>query len=136
MARQSGGSVAAIESAVLPESLRARLDKVRQARWIEQGMHTQACDAMADVIRDLARARWAVSSRRLTTSELLDEIGLRGADEALIRPISDVLFACDLVKFAGAKPASEDLRLQFETAILLVDAYGAMPLPAEGSFLG
>ena len=106
-------------------TLRARLEQVRDARWIEDGSHLRACDSIAEVMRDLARARWVVSTPRLTTAELLGELAARGADRAVTAPLADVLEACDLVKFAGARFRADDLRGHLDTAFVLVDVYGS-----------
>lgn len=110
------------------QSLRSRLERVRDARWIEDGSHLKACDAIAEVMRDLARSRWVVSTPRLTTAELLGELSARGADRAVTAPLGDVLEACDLVKFAGARFRSEDLRGHLDTAFVLVDVYASGPV--------
>lgn len=104
-------------------SLRSRLERVRAEAWIEKGAHLEACETIAEVMRDLARARWVVSSTRLTTAELLGELSARGAGRALTEPLGDVLEACDLVKFAGARMRPEDLRGHLDTAFVLVDVY-------------
>ncbi len=109
-----------------PASLRARLEQVRDSGWIESGAHLKACDAIAEVMRDLARNRWVLSTPRMTTSELLDELAARGAEKAITGPLGDVLDACDLVKFAGAKVPPADLRGHLDTAFVLVDSYGTV----------
>lgn len=113
--------------AVPRQSLRSRLERVRDEGWIEQGAHLKACEAIAEVMRDLARTRWVVSTPRLTTAELLGELSERGADRAVTAPLGDVLEACDLVKFAGARFRPEDLRGHLDTAFVLVDVYSAGP---------
>ncbi len=109
------------------QTLRARLERVRDSGWIEGGSHLKACDAIAEVMRDLARARWVLSTPRLTTSELLGELASHGADSAITAPLGDVLEACDLVKFAGARFRPADLRGHLDTAFVLVDVYAAGP---------
>ncbi|MBM3266796.1 MAG: hypothetical protein FJZ01_04025 [Candidatus Sericytochromatia bacterium] len=113
-----------------PASLRARLEQVRDSGWIESGAHVKACDVIAEVMRDLARARWIVSTPRLTTAELLGELAARGAENAITGPLGDVLEACDFVKFAGARVPDSDLRSHLETAFVLVDSYGVAGLNA------
>ncbi|MBU6428634.1 MAG: hypothetical protein KGR26_06475 [Cyanobacteria bacterium REEB65] len=108
--------------------LRGRLEEIRRDGWIEKGKQLRACDRMADVLRDLLRSSFGIQSRRLTTAELLAEVSLRGGDEGLLRPLGDVLEACDLVKFAGISLPVSELRGHLETALILVNRQEAMSL--------
>lgn len=113
-----------------PAGLKARLEAVRKAGWVVGDDQLKACEVVADVMRDLARGRFDVAAHPMTTAELLSELRAKGAPTALCAPLGDVLSACDLVKFAGARLDRAELLGHLETAVILVDTYGSAPAPA------
>jgi len=72
----------------------------------------------SEVIRHYIEKRFAVSATQRTTEEFLQAL-LQGTNETLARHralLGDFLRQCDLVKFAGASLAAQDLEALFESA--------------------
>lgn len=101
-------------------STRERLDALRQSGLIEQGAAAPFCDQLSEIMRDFLRLRFGLSSRRLTTSEIMLSLRQR-APEAVCREVEETLVSCDLVKFAKVHMDAMGLQQALTTAYLAVE---------------
>lgn len=109
-----------------PQTIRGRLDALRASGLIEDGAAIPFCDQLSEILRDFLRQRFGLSSRRLTTSEIMHELRRRGPD-ALCRSVEEVLVSCDLVKFAKVQVEAMDLQQALTSAYLVLEYADAMP---------
>ncbi|MBI6546314.1 MAG: hypothetical protein HY692_05935 [Cyanobacteria bacterium NC_groundwater_1444_Ag_S-0.65um_54_12] len=112
-----------VVSPPLASALRTRLERLRRAGWFENVEQVQFCDVISDILREFVQQKWAISSRRLTTTELLLEMAHGGAEASLCQTIGEILSACDLVKFAAANLTREEIECHLATTLALLDNY-------------
>jgi len=117
-------------SAEPPLTIRSRLDAIRLSGLIEAGSAAPFCDQLSEILRDFLRQRYGLSSRRLTTSEIMNEIRRRAPD-AVCRSLEDVLVCCDLVKFAKVQPDTIGLQQALTTAYLVLEYADVAPKRGE-----
>lgn len=103
-----------------PQTIRGRLDALRASGLIEAGEAISFCDQLSEILRDFLRQRYGLSSKRLTTSEVLQALRSR-APETVCRTLEDVLVTCDLVKFAKVDVDAMTLQQTLTTAYLLLE---------------
>lgn len=113
-----------------PPTIRGRLDTLRASGLIESGAATQVCDQLSEILRDFLRQRYGLSSRRLTTSEIMGELRRRGSD-SFCRAVEEVLECCDLVKFAKVRLDAMALQQALTTAYLVLEYADAAPRRGE-----
>lgn len=113
-----------------PPTIRGRLDALRASGLIESGAATQVCDQLSEILRDFLRQRYGLSSRRLTTSEIMGELRRRGSD-SFCRAVEEVLECCDLVKFAKVRLDAMALQQALTTAYLVLEYADAAPRRGE-----
>lgn len=101
-------------------SIRGRLDDLRNSGLIESGAAIAFCDQLSEILRDLLRQRYGLSSRRLTTSEILQSLRSRGS-QALCGAVEEVLVSCDLVKFAKVQADAMSLQQALTAAYLALE---------------
>jgi hypothetical protein len=104
-----------------PQAIRERLDALRASGLIEAGEATLFCDQLSEILRDFLRQRFGLSSRRLTTSEIMQSLRSRAPD-SVCRPLEEVLSDCDLVKFAKVRLDAMSLQQTLTTAYLALEA--------------
>lgn len=109
-----------------PVTIRGRLDALRASGLIEAGSAIQVCDQLSEILRDFLRQRYGLSSRRLTTSEIMSELRRRGS-EPLCRSVEDVLECCDLVKFAKVHVDAMGLQQALTTAYMVLEYADVAP---------
>lgn len=107
-------------------STKERLDALRKSGLVEQGAAAPFCDQLSEIMRDFLRQRFGLSSRRLTTSEILQSLRQR-APESVCRSVEDALVSCDLVKFAKVNLDTMGLQQALTTAYLAVEAAELAP---------
>lgn len=113
-----------------PQTIRGRLDALRSSGLVEAGSAIPFCDQLSEILRDFLRQRYGLSSRRLTTSEIMLELRRRGP-EALCRAVEEVLVSCDLVKFAKVQAEPMDLQQALTSAYLVLEYADAAPRRGE-----
>lgn len=113
-----------------PQTIRGRLDALRASGLIESGSAIPFCDQLSEILRDFLRQRYGLSSRRLTTSEIMQSLHPRGS-EAVCRAVEDVLVSCDLVKFAKVDVDAMGLQQALTTAYLVLEYADTAPRRGE-----
>lgn len=113
-----------------PQTIRGRLDALRASGLIDAGEAIAFCDQLSEILRDFLRQRYGLSSRRLTTSEIMHSLRPR-ASETLCRAVEEVLVSCDLVKFAKAQVEAMDLQQALTSAYLVLEYADAAPRRGE-----
>jgi hypothetical protein len=113
-----------------PQSIRGRLDALKASDLFDAGSAVPFCDQLSEILRDFLRQRYGLSSRRLTTSEIMQSLRPRGP-EALCRSVEDVLVSCDLVKFAKVDADAMGLQQLLTTAYLVLEYAETTPRRGE-----
>lgn len=118
-----------------PQTIRGRLEALRElvaeGDGLMDGAHAVAfCDQLSEILRDFLRQRYGLSSRRLTTSEIMHSLRQR-SPEAVCRSVEDVLVSCDLVKFAKVDMDAMGLQQALTTAYLVLEYADVTPRRGE-----
>lgn len=113
-----------------PQTIRGRLDALRASGLIESGSAIPFCDQLSEILRDFLRQRYGLSSRRLTTSEIMHALRPRGP-EAVCRAVEEVLVSCDLVKFAKVDVDAMGLQQTLTSAYLVLEYADTAPRRGE-----
>ncbi len=94
-----------------------------------------AHERMADVVRGFFAERLSVPAPRQTTAEFLDAVSRESTlPPAQRTALCEFFERCDLVKFAGVRPAPEERRRTAELARQLLDvARGASTTPTAAA---
>jgi hypothetical protein len=100
------------------KALQTLLDK----RLEEQGLIERFYSELAWILKRYAGGRYRLDLLEKTTAEIPDLLRQAGAAESAIQKMSGLLRRCDLVKFAGQKPAPEASKAAVETVYEIVDA--------------
>lgn len=117
-----------------PLTLLGRLDALRTHRLNDISEAIRYCDQLSEILRDFLLQRYGLSTRRLTSSELLSELERRQVPEQVCRYLETVFAACDLVKFAKVRLDSTELHQHLTTVYLILelsesshDSFGSTP---------
>lgn len=113
----------------MPPTLRGRLAALRSSGLAERGEAAVFCDQLAEIMRDFLAQRYGISSRRLTSSELLAELERQGVGLTVRDPLESIFAAIDLVKFAKVRLPAPELTQQLTTATLVLDLAGSGGIP-------
>lgn len=105
-----------------PKTIRARLDALKKVA--EAGDTIRFCDQLSEILRDFLLQRYGLSSRRLTSSEVLVELERRRVPNAVHQHLESIFAACDLVKFAKVRLDRAELREHLTTAYLVLEFAG------------
>lgn len=111
-----------VAPAQAPKTIRARLDALK--KLIESGDTIRFCDQLSEILRDFLLQRYGLSSRRLTSSEVLLELERRRVPNAVHQHLASIFAACDLVKFAKVRLDRTELREHLTTAYLVLEFAG------------
>lgn len=107
-----------------PRTLRGRLDALKASQLADRGEAARFCDQLSEIMRDFVLQRYGLSTRRLTSSELLAELESRRIPMAVLDPLGTVFEACDLVKFAKVRLAPAELQQHLTSAYLVLEFAG------------
>ena len=99
-------------------SIRQRLDLLRAK---EKLAPEAFCAGLSEIMRDFLKSRYGLLCRRLTTTEILQEIEKKGIPEQISALLSEILQTCDLVKFASLSPDALELQQQITSAYLILE---------------
>lgn len=105
-----------------PKTIRARLDSLK--KLAEAGDTIRFCDQLSEILRDFLLQRYGLSSRRLTSSEVLVELERRRVPHAVYQHLESIFAATDLVKFAKVRLDAHELREHLTTAYLVLEFAG------------
>ena len=101
---------------------------------LERGQVKEYHIAASDILRTYVEERFRVEALEMTTREVLEGLAEVGADASFRVGLRTFLEACDLVKFAKARPGEDESRAALELArrIILesVPAPAPEPVPA------
>lgn len=92
------------------------LDAIEREKLVEKGRYKEFYIRVSDVLRHYIEGQFGLPASERTTEEFLEGLqqsALLGLAEQLL--LKEFLRHCDLVKFAGAEPSSEDIRHTFDT---------------------
>lgn len=98
-------------------SIKQRLDLLR-------GKHPSPelfCATLSEIMRDFLKVRYGLHCRRLTTTEIVEEMRRREIPTRMIEHLEEILEACDLVKFAKVVPDPVVLEGHLTTAYLMLE---------------
>lgn len=129
LARQQATDLEPVAAPQAPRTLRARLDALK--KLVEAGDTIRFCDQLTEILRDFLLQRYGLSSRRLTSSEVLVELERRRVPNAVYQHLESIFAACDLVKFAKVRLEAAELREHLTTAYLVLEFAGHGPLDAR-----
>jgi hypothetical protein len=87
--------------------------------------------AASDILRTYVEARFRVEALEMTTREVLDGLGRVGAGSRFLEGLRTFLEACDLVKFAKARPDVAASRATTALGVELVRESAAVPAAAS-----
>jgi hypothetical protein len=108
-------------SPVVPLTLRGRLDALAQGPLLANGEAAKFCDQLSDILRDFLLQRYGLGSRRLTSSELLEELGARGIPVGVLSHVEAIVTSCDLVKFAKVRLGAHELTEALTATYVVLD---------------
>lgn len=120
--QQASDEEAVVAPAQAPKTIRARLDALKKIA--EAGDTIRFCDQLTEILRDFLLQRYGLSSRRLTSSEVLVELERRRVPNAVHQHLESIFAACDLVKFAKVRLDRTELREHLTTAYLVLEFAG------------
>jgi len=86
------------------------LDALAASSLLERGQVKEYHIAASDILRTYVEERFRVEALEMTTREVLDGLAAAGADASFRVGLRTFLEACDLVKFAKARPSEADSR--------------------------
>jgi hypothetical protein len=107
-----------------PKTLRGRLDALKASQLADRGEAARFCDQLSEILRDFVLHRYGLSTRRMTSSELLVELEARRIPMAVLDHLTTVFEACDLVKFAKVRLAPTELLQHLTSAYLVLEFAG------------
>jgi len=97
---------------------------------LERGQVKEYHITASDILRTYVEARFRVDALEMTTREVLDGLSAVGADPQLRVGLRTFLEACDLVKFAKARPDAEASKSALELARRIIKESVPAPRPA------
>ena len=92
---------------------------------LESGFIKQFYVRLADIVKRIVEAGYAIQTVEKTTSEIMEELHLNSAANQAVedlRRIESVLFECDLVKFAKYVPSKVENDSAISRAFLILDS--------------
>ncbi|HEY9899384.1 MAG TPA: hypothetical protein V6D00_09405 [Pantanalinema sp.] len=110
-----------------PKTPRGRLDALKASQLADRGEAAKFCDQLSEILRDFVLHRYGLSTRRLTSSELLLELEARRIPMAVQDNLSTIFAACDLVKFAKVRLSPTELLQHLTSAYLVLEFAGQPP---------
>lgn len=122
LARQQASPEAPAAAPHAPKTLHARLDALK--KLADAGDTLRFCDQLSEILRDFLLQRYGLSSRRLTSSEVLVELERRRVPNAVYQHLESIFAATDLVKFAKVRLEAAELREHLTTAYLVLEFAG------------
>ncbi|MBO9541923.1 hypothetical protein J7643_15150 [bacterium] len=127
--RAPGEEQEAVASAPVkgPKTPRGRLDALKASQLADRGEAAKFCDQLSEILRDFVLHRYGLSTRRLTSSELMAELAERRIPMAVLDHLDAVFAACDLVKFAKVRLAPTELLQHLTSAYLVLEFAGQPP---------
>jgi hypothetical protein len=100
------------------EAALAALGKIRESTLLDEGRVAEFTDMVSDVLRRYLEARFALPAPERTTEEFLEELVRSPAlDRTKKEFLAKYLAQCDLVKFAGDRPARRDLEGLYDRSV-------------------
>jgi hypothetical protein len=103
---------------------------------LERGQVKEYHIAASDILRTYVEARFRVEALEMTTREVLDGLGEVGVDASFRVGLRTFLEACDLVKFAKARPDAEASRAALELGRRIIVESVSPPAPGEPEPVG
>lgn len=110
-----------------PKTPRGRLDALKASQLADRGEAAKFCDQLSEILRDFVLHRYGLSTRRLTSSELMAELAERRIPMAVLDHLDAIFAACDLVKFAKVRLAPTELLQHLTSAYLVLEFAGQVP---------
>lgn len=98
-------------------SIKQRLDLLRSKHPSPELF----CATLSEIMRDFLKLRYGLHCRRLTTTEIVEEMRKREIPSRVIEHLEGILEACDLVKFAKVVPDPVALEGHLTTAYLVLE---------------
>jgi hypothetical protein len=89
----------------------SELDRLERNHALERIAGFQAADRLAAILREFMERRFGLSATKLTTAELVVEFGKASWPVERNEEIQRILERCDLAKFAGEPPETQDLQV-------------------------
>jgi len=86
------------------------LEALERSGLLERGQVKEYHIAASDILRTYVEARFRVEALEMTTREVLEGLGRVGAGPRFLEGLRAFLEACDLVKFAKARPSADASR--------------------------
>lgn len=105
------------------------LEALERSGLLERGQVKEYHIAASDILRTYVEARFRVEALEMTTREVLDGLGRVGVGPHFVEGLRTFLGACDLVKFAKAKPDADASRATTALGVDLVRESAAMAAP-------
>jgi hypothetical protein len=107
------------------------LAELEASQLLERGQVKEFHIAASDILRTYVEERFRVEALEMTTREVLDGLADAGADASFRVGLRTFLEACDLVKFAKARPDVDEslAALQLARRIILESVAAASPEP-------
>lgn len=90
------------------------LAALEASRLLERGRVKEYHVAASDILRTYVEERFRVQALEMTTREVLDGLEAVGVDASFRVGLRTFLEACDLVKFAKARPGADESRAALE----------------------
>ncbi len=116
----------------LHEEALALLAALAAERLPEQGRIDEYHIRMSDIVRGYLSKRYRIKAAESTTSEIADGLYGRGLQSEVIARCREVLYGCDLEKFAGMTPTLDDMTTLMSRARRLIDETALRSYPREG----
>jgi len=92
-----------------------------RTQLLANGEAAKFCDQLSDILRDFLLQRYGLGSRRLISSELLEELGARGIPVGVLSHVEAIVTSCDLVKFAKVRLGAHELTEALTATYVVLD---------------
>ena len=106
------------------------LDRIAESPMLERGQVKEYHIETSEVLRTFVEGRFGVRALEMTTREVLHGLRVHEVDASFRAGIERFLDACDLVKFAKARPTADASQRVLDLGRELVQAAGPVPPPA------
>jgi len=103
--------------------LREKLEKLDAVDFYTKQLFKQYSIEISEIIREFLATNYLIDTYDKTSSEIMEQMGIRERDFQRVRVVEEFLRFCDIVKFAKYKPTLQEMKDIKEKAIYIVTEF-------------
>lgn len=100
---------------------REKLEQLRNANLWQSGKLKEYYTDLIDIAREYLKGQFNIDAIEMTSDEILEEVKKIKLEDQIFNRLKDTLLKADLVKFAKAKPSSEQNEISFNDVNCFVE---------------